>query len=77
MEAAMSTVVLAVPDISCEHCERAIVEALRPVGGVGSVAVDIPARTVTVGYDQAVVGVDELRRVLAAEEYPVAETAEP
>lgn len=70
-----STVVLTVPDISCAHCERAIVEALRPVGGVGTVTVDVPARTVTVGYDRAVVGLDELKRVLAAEDYPVAETA--
>ena len=30
----MSNVILNVPDISCEHCERAITDALSPVGGV-------------------------------------------
>jgi copper chaperone CopZ len=34
MEVAMSTVVFAVPDISCEHCERTIAQAPEPVQGV-------------------------------------------
>ena len=38
----MKTVVLNVPDISCEHCERAITGALTPVEGVRTVTVDIP-----------------------------------
>ncbi len=37
----MNTVTLNVPDISCEHCERAITGALSPVDGVRSVRVDI------------------------------------
>ena len=39
----MATTVLNVPDISCEHCERTITNALQPVDGVRSVRVDIPA----------------------------------
>ena len=68
----MSTVVLNVPDISCAHCERAITEALEPVDGVRQIGVDVPARTVTVGYDEATVTVEHLHEVLAEADYPVA-----
>ena len=47
----MASTVLNVPDISCEHCERAITGALQPVEGVRLVNVDIPARQVHVDYD--------------------------
>jgi copper chaperone CopZ len=66
------TVTLNVPDISCEHCERAVTQALTPVGGVRSVRVDIPGRQVRVEYDESTVGVDRMRDVLAEEDYPVA-----
>lgn len=70
----MVTTVLNVPDISCEHCERAITNALTPVEGVKSVAVDIPARQVRVQYDEAAVDVDRMKEILEEEDYPVAST---
>jgi copper chaperone len=62
---------LSVPDISCEHCERAITNALSPVEGVRSVKVDIPSKRVQVEYDDAVVDVNRMKAVLQDEEYPV------
>ncbi|MBV9326268.1 MAG: heavy-metal-associated domain-containing protein [Chloroflexi bacterium] len=44
----MSTVVMNVPDISCEHCERTITNALTALNGSESVRVSIPARQVYV-----------------------------
>ena len=67
----MATTVLNVPDISCEHCERTITGALKPVEGVQAVSVDIPARTVHVVYDPAQVSVDQMKDILQEEEYPV------
>jgi copper chaperone CopZ len=67
----MATTVLSVPDISCEHCERAITGALSPVAGVTSVDVDIPAKTVTVQYDPSAVSIERFKDILAEEEYPV------
>ena len=67
----MATTVLNVPDISCEHCERTITDALQPVGGVESVNVDIPARQVRVQYDPAQVSVDRMKEILEEEDYPV------
>ena len=68
----MKTVTLNVPDISCEHCERAITGALSPVEGVESVKVYIAEKQVQVAYDDKVVDVEKMKEVLAEEEYPVA-----
>ena len=67
----MANVVLNVPDISCEHCERAITNALTPVEGVAAVQVDIPKKTVSVDYDASKVGVEQFKEILNEEEYPV------
>lgn len=67
----MKTVTLNVPDISCDHCERAITAALSPVAGVQQVSVDIPGRSVRVEYDEARVEVEQMQEILAEEEYPV------
>ena len=71
----MSNVILNVPDISCEHCERTIKNALAPLGGVHNVNVDIPGKQVRVEYDAAQVSVERMKDVLQEEEYPVASTA--
>jgi len=68
----VATTVLKVPDISCEHCERAITGALQPVEGVQSVNVDIRGRQVRVDYDPTTVSVDRMKEILAEEDYPVA-----
>jgi copper chaperone len=67
----MATTILNVPDISCEHCERTITNALTPVEGVRSVQVDIPVKQVRVDYDERQVSVDRMKEVLQEEEYPV------
>jgi copper chaperone CopZ len=65
-------VVLHVPDISCEHCQRTITRALAQTPGVHHVDVDIHGKLVRVAYDGAAVDLERLTRVLEAEEYPVA-----
>jgi copper chaperone len=67
----MSRTVLNVPDISCEHCQNTITRALSPLEGVRGVNVDIPSKRVTVEYDEARVGVDRFKEILAEEDYPV------
>ena len=71
----MTKVVLNVPDISCEHCERTITGALSPVEGVRNVNVDIPGRQVRVEYDDTVVGVEKMKAILQEEDYPVESVA--
>jgi copper chaperone len=71
----LATIVLKVPDISCEHCERTITGALVPVGGIRSVNVDIPQRQVRVDYDEAQVSVERMKELLREEDYPVESVA--
>ena len=51
-ERRVALVKLSVPDISCEHCERAVKNALGSVEGIQQVDVDIPGKTVEVRYDR-------------------------
>ncbi|MBV9546941.1 MAG: heavy-metal-associated domain-containing protein [Chloroflexi bacterium] len=71
----MATTILNVPDISCEHCERTITNALQPLPGVRMVNVDIPGKQVQVEYDDSQVNVDRMKDVLQEEEYPVQSAA--
>jgi copper chaperone CopZ len=71
----MTTKTLSVPDISCEHCERAIKGALEPLAGVRTVAVDIPGKTVRVQYDEAAVSIERITRAVEEEDYPVTSVA--
>ena len=73
----MAKTVLNVPDISCEHCQLTITKALTPAEGVRSVEVDIPNKQVRVDYDEAALGVDRLKEILAEEDYPVASVDSP
>lgn len=68
----MTTKTLSVPDISCEHCERAIKGALEPLLGVQTVNVDIPGKTVRVQYDEGLVSLTRITKAVEDEEYPVA-----
>jgi copper chaperone len=67
----MAQAILNVPDISCEHCQRTITNALTPVEGVRSVIVDIPSKQVEVDYDEATVDIERMTEILAEEDYPV------
>jgi copper chaperone len=68
----MTHVTLSVPEISCEHCEHAITEALTPLPGVQSIMVDIPAKTVQLDFDEGSLTIDRVKEILAEEDYPVA-----
>jgi copper chaperone len=67
----MASVTLRVPDISCEHCERTITQALARTAGVRAVEVNIPAKEVRVSYNEASVDIERLKTILQDEDYPV------
>ncbi len=67
----MKTVTLNVPDITCGHCERTITAALTPLEGVQTVRVDIPAKQVTLVFDESRLGLDRVQKILSEEDYPV------
>jgi copper chaperone len=71
----MASVVLNVPDISCEHCEKTITRALSPLEGVRQVRVDIARRQVTLDYEASAIDVERVKEILLQEEYPVESVA--
>jgi copper chaperone CopZ len=68
----MTKKLLTVPDISCEHCDRAIKGALAPLEGVRSVEVDIPGHQIWIEFEETLIGLDRIEEILLEEEYPVA-----
>ncbi len=72
----MSNIILEVPDISCEHCEKTVTGALRGQPGVRNVQVDIPGKVVYLDYDPETLPLAQVQAVLDEEGYPVAGTRE-
>lgn len=68
----MSQITLNVPDISCAHCERAILGALQDRPGVNTVQVSIPDKTVNLDYDDSRLSLQEVTDILDEEGYTVA-----
>lgn len=50
----MTTQTYQVPDVSCDHCVRAITDELTKLPGVRQVGVDIDTKRVTVEHDGSV-----------------------
>lgn len=71
-----TTTVFAVPDITCEHCRRAIQADLGEATGVGDVRVDVRGRIVRVSHDEHVAPVAALSDRLRRLGYPVAGSSE-
>ena len=68
----MESTTLVAPDISCEHCQHAIEEAIGELDGVSKVRVDIPAKTVHINYDPRKVTLAKIEEVLDDTGYTVA-----
>jgi len=68
----METVTYTAPDISCEHCQRAIEGAVGALPGVGAVRVEIPTKRVEVRFDPARIDTAAIEAALDEEGYPVA-----
>jgi copper ion binding protein len=68
----MESTTLVAPDISCEHCQRAIEGAVGKLEGVNSVKVDIPSKTVDINYDPKKVTLTKIEEVLDDVGYTVA-----
>lgn len=68
----MSTTTLTVPGIHCDHCKSAIEGALRGLDGVRSAEVSVVDRTVSVDYEEAVVGLDAVKEAIVEQGYDIA-----
>ena len=63
--------VFIVNGMSCEHCVKAVKNALEPLPGVSSVAVDLSAKTVTVEHEPAQITEDRIKFEIEDQGYDV------
>ena len=68
----MESTTLIAPDISCEHCQRAIEGAVGKLEGVSQVKVDIPTKAVHIDYDPQRIALTKIEEVLEDTGYTVA-----
>ena len=72
-ETKMAELNLKAPDISCEHCQRAIEGDIGKLQGVSLVKVDIPRQTVQIHYDPQAITRDQIVAEMDEIGYPVAQ----
>lgn len=64
-------VVLDVKGMSCEHCEKAVKNALSDLNGVNDVKVDVQNDKVDVKYDQTTVSLEQICETIENQGYDV------
>lgn len=67
----VTTTVLTIQGMSCDHCKRAVTQALSRLEGVMSVEVDVAGGKATVSYDPAAVSESALREAVEEAGYQV------
>ena len=67
----MVNIVLNVDGMSCEHCVKAVHDAVVALPGVGSVAVDLEAGTAAVEHDPAACPLDKIKAAIEEEGFEV------
>lgn len=69
-EKRLETMIVTAPNISCEHCRRAIEGAVGALPGVQSVHVEVPSKMVQVVYDPTQASREAIETTLEEEGYP-------
>jgi copper chaperone len=67
----MTSRILKVEGMSCNHCKAAVTRAVSALKGVSSVEVDLEKKTVAVNYDDALLPLDRVKDAIQGEGYRV------
>ena len=67
----MERKILKVGGMSCEHCAKAVTEAVGSIAGVESVKVSLETGSAEVSYDPARVSLDKIKAAITEEDYEV------
>jgi|WetSurMetagenome_2_1015567.scaffolds.fasta_scaffold535051_2 copper chaperone len=62
---------LSVEGMSCQHCVRAVTNAVNALAGVSGVEVSLEQKKVTVGYDPGKVSLDLIKGAIEEQGYSV------
>jgi copper chaperone len=68
----MEAKILNVEGMSCEHCVKAVSNALLAIDGVEDVAVSLQDKTASFRYDSALVSLETISAAIIDEGYEVA-----
>jgi copper chaperone len=68
---AMEKSIIKVDGMSCEHCIKAVTEAVSKLTGVGSVVVDLKAGTVTVEHDPSTASLEKIKHAIEEQDFTV------
>jgi copper chaperone len=63
--------ILNVEGMSCSHCENNVKKAVGTLDGVGSVAVDLKGKKVTIEFDPEKLSVDKIKDTIEDQGYDV------
>ncbi len=67
----MKESIIKVDGMSCEHCVKAVTNAVEALDGIAAVAVDLSAKTVTVKHDSEKASVDAIKLAIEDQGYDV------
>lgn len=67
----MNKTVLNVDGMSCEHCVKAITNAVSALSGVVGVSVDLSGKTVSVEHNPDEISVEKIRNEIEKQGYEV------
>ncbi len=67
----MSKVVLNVEGMSCQHCVKAVTNAVIALEGVSAVDVSLEEKTAAVEYDDKLVSLETIKEAIEEEGYDV------
>lgn len=67
----MAKSVINVDGMACEHCVKAITNAVGALSGVSGVSVDLEAKTVTVDHDPDQASVDKIKTEIEDQGYDI------
>ena len=68
----MDRITIIVEGMSCEHCVKAVKDAIEALDGVSGAAVDLSSRTAAVEYDAGKVALEQIKAAIVEEGYEVA-----
>lgn len=67
----MKKSVLNVDGMMCQHCVQSVTKAVNALSGVGSVEVNLEAKTVTVEHDAEATTVEKIRAAIEDQGYDI------
>jgi copper chaperone len=73
----MTTKIINVAGMSCEHCKMAVTRAVSALEGVKAVEVSLENNTATVEFEETKLGLDTIRQVIEAQGYEVVQGISP